>query len=331
MLLTKEVEVKLWGVNVKYYNNLGYEGKQGDIITVKIEDLQHGSGVKVDVLCDYCQAEILHITYDAYNNRMNKSETRKCACVRCGQIKAKETNKIRWGCENPFQNEEIKAKCRQTNLERFKVEHPLQSKEIQDKMQSTVFQRFGVKNASQSEIIKQKKIDSYYKHFGVSHPMHVDNIKEKQAKGMDGKIRTSKQQRYLHKLYGGELNYKIGYFFADICLPDEKIVIEYNGGGHDLNVKTGKMTQEEYEQREIVRENIIKRQGYRTITIISSKDLLPSDTILLQMLNESRTYFNSTQHTWIEYNIDNSTIRNAEHKTGTPYDFGELRQVKEAS
>lgn len=400
MLLTKEVKVKLWTTNTKHYLGLGYKGKFGDVITVKVGDLTSGSDVKVDVLCDYCGIEVLHIPYYEYKKRMDKNGT--CACNVCKFIKAKETNREKYGCDNPAQNEKVKAKVRETNLERYGAEYSIQTKEVRErakqtcierygvdnisklkefqekkkatnlekygfpcsfqneevkakcrennmkkygveyvtqlremkeKSKQTCLERYGVTNSSQNKNIKQKQINTLFEHFGVSNPMYSDVIKEKLAQSLyeSNGVRTSKQQRYLHKLYGGELNYPISYFSADICLPDEKIVIEYNGGGHNLQVKTGKMTQEEYEQREIVRENVIKRQGYKTITIISSKDLLPSDTILLQMLNESRTYFNSTPHTWCTFDIDNSTIRNAEHKTGTLYDFGELRQIKEAS
>ena len=67
------------------------------------------------------------------------------------------------------------------------------------------------------------------------------------------------------------------------------------------------------------------------MTIISSKDYLPSDTILLEMLEQARTYFTTTSHTWIEYNIDTSTMRNAENKDGIYFDYGDLRKIKEAS
>ena len=64
--------------------------------------------------------------------------------------------------------------------------------------------------------------------------------------------KTSRQQLYLHSLYGGELNYPIKYYSADICFPEEKFEIEVDCGGHDLNVKTGRMTQEEFDKREII-------------------------------------------------------------------------------
>lgn len=74
MLLTKEVEIRLNGFNVEHYKSLGYEipmkkatksthkryGKDfvydfDKTIMVKIEDLQKGSNVRLEVLCDWCK------------------------------------------------------------------------------------------------------------------------------------------------------------------------------------------------------------------------------------------------------------------------------------
>ena len=63
--------------------------------------------------------------------------------------------------------------------------------------------------------------------------------------------------------------------------------------------------------------------------IISLKDKLPSDEILLQMLSEAKQYFfDYPNHSWIEFNIDTSTVRNAEQKDGVFFDYGKLRKIK---
>ena len=76
--------------------------------------------------------------------------------------------------------------------------------------------------------------------------------------------------------------------------------------------------------------NVIKNEGYKQIKIISLDDKLPSDDILLQMLSDARTYFSQyPNHSWIEFNISTSTVRNAENLNGIPYDFGALRTIKD--
>ena len=63
--------------------------------------------------------------------------------------------------------------------------------------------------------------------------------------------------------------------------------------------------------------------------IISSKDKLPSDEILLQMLSEAKQYFSDyPNHSWIEFNIDTSTVRDAEQKDSVFFDYGKLRNIK---
>ena len=86
-----------------------------------------------------------------------------------------------------------------------------------------------------------------------------------------------------------------------------------------------------FEKKELYRNVAIKREGYKQMRIISSKDLLPSDTILLQMLQEAKQYFSQyPNHSWIEFNIDTSTIRNAENPEGLPYSFDSLRTIKDS-
>ena len=66
--------------------------------------------------------------------------------------------------------------------------------------------------------------------------------------------------------------------------------------------------------------------------IISTSDLLPSDTILLQMLTKAKEYFSTyPQHSWYEFNIDTSLVYNAEHKEGVFFDYGELRKITEVA
>ena len=106
------------------------------------------------------------------------------------------------------------------------------------------------------------------------------------------------------------------------------LAIEYDGGGHNLQVQTGKLTQQEFEQRELIREMVIRQNGYRLIRIISPTDKLPSDEILLQMLHEALEYFNATNHTWRQYYVEEGIMKDAEHKDGIEYDYGTLWNAK---
>lgn len=377
MLLTKEVEIKLNPNNIKYYKSLGYDGNFGNIIIVKTENLSKGSSAVVDVLCDYCKNEILHLTYKRYINSLKSSN--KTCCKNCKGIKIKESNLEKYGIENVSQLENIKEKKKETLLKHYGVESPLQSKEILEKVQGTCMERYGahcsflnedvretfkknllnkygvdhpwkineVKNKVDSTIlkiygvdniscnkkIKEKKRKNSLKKYGTEYTLQSTEVREKITKTLykNNSQKTSQQQLYLGDLYNGEINYPISSLSADIFLEKDGIDIEYDGGGHDLCVKIGSKTQEEFDHKEMVRSYIIKQAGYRQIRIVSSKDYLPSDTILLQMLEQAKEYFNTTNHTWVEYNIDTSTMQNAENKEGIYYDFGELRKIKKTS
>jgi hypothetical protein len=75
----------------------------------------------------------------------------------------------------------------------------------------------------------------------------------------------------------------------------------------------------------------LKKEGYKQMRIVSTSDLLPSDEILLQMLAQTKEYFSTyPQHSWYEFNIDTSLVRNAEQKEGVFFDFGELRKIKKS-
>ena len=370
-ILTNEVEVKLNSYNVKYYEDLGYnipmrkaseiyrKKKKKDFvydfsktIIVKIEDLQSGSHSKVEVLCDYCNEETMVMTYNDYMRRTK--DINKIACRNCFTQKAKESNLLRYGVENYAQTKECREKMERTMERLYGVKYALQSEHFQNSFKNTCKQRYGddygklfaekafescYENTgyyypSQSPQMKEKTINTLMKHYGVDSPAKSPKVREKMAKTLylNSSQKASTQQRYICNLYQGILNYPIKHYNVDTYLPEDNLTIEYDGGFHLGNVITGRETEEEHNRKEIIRDKTIKHEGYSQMRIISSKDLLPSDQILLQMLSDARQYFSDyPNHSWIEFNIDYSIVRNAEYKNSIPYDFGELRRISKTT
>ena len=215
----------------------------------------------------------------------------------------------KYGVEHPIQNEQIKEKTIKTNLERYGYPNPSMNPDIIKKVGDTCMERYGSRcSLGNHDIYYKSKLTKYY----------------------NGTIATSIQQVYLNNLYNGILNYPIGIYNADIFV-DDYIDIEYDGGGHRLTVTLGSLTDEEFDRLEIIRNTTVKRAGYKMMRIISAHDLLPSDTVLLQMLSDAKQYFSDyPEHSWINFDIDNNLIRNAEHKDGIPYFYGELRKIKKS-
>lgn len=325
MLLTKEVEVKVNSHTINHYKSLGYEipmkkaSKEyarhtkkeyvydlNKTFTVSVYDLPKGSTAQVDVLCDYCNETISSMWYGEYIEKMEQFGA--YACYNCRLIHQKKTCNKKYGCDNPTQNAEVRAKQISSLIDHYGVDNPSKSEDIRRRVIATNIERFGCANASQNEELKNKQRESMYK---------------------NGTCPTSRQQTYINELYDGELNYPFCCYNFDIFMEKDNIDIEIDFGGHNLQVKLGRMTQEEFDHKELVRNNIIKRAGYKQMRIISSKDKLPSDEILLQMLKQSKQYFSDyPEHSWVEFNIDTSTVRNAEQKDGVFFDYGELRIIK---
>lgn len=257
------------------------------------------------------------------------------------QNKIKSTMMDKYGVENAMQSQEIKNKIKQTNLEKYGTESPLQSEIIREKIKNTCIIKYGVDNPAKSQEIKTKMKKTNLKKYGVEYILQSKEIKDKmcctvlkkygvinisQCKEIQSKIRhtlyengkvpSSRQQIYIYKLLSNnlncKLNYPLDYYSLDIALPDEKINIEYDGGGHKLCVKRGDITENEFNQIEIKRNKIIKSKGWKIIRIVSSNDLLPQDNDIINLINKAIKYLLNTNHTWVEINIDKLLYINIE-------------------
>lgn len=275
------------------------------------------------------------------------------------EIKEKMKNSIllHYGVDNIMKCADGKALYMATLNERYGVNSAMQLDSVKERMRSTMIKKYGVKNAMHSDVLNNKRIQSLFDHYGVTNPSQnaeirantvntllekygVENVsqipdvqeKKRWTFHKNGTTPTSRQQLYIFQLYDKHfhsvLNFPIKYYSADICFPKENLIVEYDGGFHNGNVITGKLTQDEFNQKELIRNDIIKREGYKQIRIISSTDKLPSDEILLQILDISKKYFSDfPEHSWITFDIDASIVRNAEQKDGVFFDYGDLRRI----
>ena len=188
MLLTKEVEVGLGTKNIRYYEDLGYEiprvlntdGKfitpKGSTLLVKIEDLNKGSHIKVDVLCDLCKDKITNMPYREYIDRHTRGFD---CCQKCSRQLTRETCIKRYGFDNPSKSPEIKAKIKQVFLEKYGTEYAMQSKDIKDKMVQTCLNKYGVRNPSQSKEVQEKREQTFLDMYGATTPLKNHEIREK--------------------------------------------------------------------------------------------------------------------------------------------------------
>ena len=263
------------------------------------------------------------------------------------------TNNYKYGANSPLQNKKIKEKLHQTMVSRYGCDNISQLDSTKEKVRNTQISKYGMLYCQTNECKKRiadtclskygnecyiaseegrsRIKQTIQENYGYGNPFEVPEIKEKIRKTLynNSSICTSTQQIYISKLYNLPINYPICYWNVDMYDENNKIVWEVDGGGHNLSVKTHQMSQEEFNQKERVRDLVIRRAGYRIGRIISSKDKYPSDEILLKMLEDAKQYFSDyPEHSWIYFDIDNENIRNAENKDGVPYFYGQLRHIK---
>ena len=291
---------------------------------------------------------------------MNRFGTKSALESDVVKAKIKATVQSKYGVDHYSKTSEYKEKFTATMNQRYGVSHAAQSPEFKKKMANTLYERYGYYNSQQCPSIREKTIETNRSKYGVSYPSQRKEFKDIVRKNsikkygvenpaqlpevrrkialtlsQNNTVATSKQQLYIHNLYGGELNGVVSYYNCDIVFRDEKLICEVDLGGHDLCVKIGASTEKEFKRKEYVRDRNIKSEGFRIIRIISRKDYLPSDTILLQMLQYARDFFTQNpDRSWISFDIDSSRVYNAYHKEsegGIPYDFGSLRKIKKSN
>lgn len=238
-----------------------------------------------------------------------------CA-LSCKEIrdKSKQTCLERYGVTNYSKTDEYKEKIKQTSLEKYGVEHPFQSKEVKDKIKESFKNNYGTHNMQSKEGYKQYK-QAIIKKYGVDNISKVDSVKEKIRKSLhdNGTAPKSKNQVYICNLVNGDLNHNVGYFLLDIAL-DNNIYIEYDGSGHDLRVKRGSITEKQFKKEEVSRKLYLQNLGWKLIRIISKRDKMLEDSLLLSLINEAKNYLLTTDHTWVEIDIDNRSFKCKEYE-----------------
>lgn len=263
-----------------------YNCKSGDEIFVDISDIPIKSHIEVEWVCDYCNEKQKQKRYCDYTRHKLRNPLHKDCCEKCKGDKIKESNMKKYGLENVMQIKEFKNRQNESCFSNLGVYHPYQNKEILNKT-----------------LIKAKKT------------MYENNSAP-----------CSRQQKYIHNVVGGELNFPINTLSLDIAFPKEKIYIEYDGGGHKLQINFGHITYNEYIKKQRKREYLLQSKGWRLIRIVSEQDLLPQAFIIKSMIKEAKEYLNSG-HTWIEYNIDKSLKVNSTENTY--YNFKNTYKISE--
>ena len=351
MLITKTVKVKWNPKNREWYESKGYiYTKHNAEFDVNIEDITKGSHVEVEIVCDYCLENELSTVVKKQWKRYVKdnlnSVVKKDCCASCQPIKTKECNLINFGVENKMELPEIKEKQKNTIMKNYGVEHNMKNKNVRQKAIDTFVLKYGVDNPMKNKDVIKKSNQSKIKRFGSTNPFTNEEVinkskktnlqrygtewhmqsaevmkKSKETMYSNGTAPCSRQQKYIHNLIGGELNYPVDKCSLDIAFPQEKIYVEYDGNGHDLCVKLGSVSYEEFSYKEIKRYQFLKSKGWKKIKMSSPADYLPSDNVLINEINKAKSVLLSSEknHYIIEFGTKVNDI-----------DYGTLRRITES-
>ena len=291
LVVPQTIRVKTSKKTCKHYREKGYEfEKKGDFIEVNVLDLYPGSSIKVKCICDVCGKEIeLKYCHAFENNKNNRLII--CNNPICVKRKIEDTcvKKYGEGIINPFQAESVKEKSKQTMLNNYGVEHAAQSEIIQDRMKSTNLKRYGCENAMQNKEIQNKVKATNLERHGVKYPTQNEEIKNKVLDSFQFNSTgpCSRVQKYIYFLIGGVLNKRVCSFLVDICFEKEKTAIEYDGSGHflgELIINKDRSISKEAFLKEKQREDKIINNAYRIIRFIATKDRIPSDEVISNLV-----------------------------------------------
>ena len=266
--------------------------------------------VKLTMLEKYGEDNAMKVkdTQDkAKETNLKKYGVENCLMSKDIQDKVKKTLIEKYGVEYTFQSPAILEKARKTNLEKYGFENPMQNQEVLSKLVDTLSRRTPEQIAESSEKRKKTNLERY----GVDTVLRVESYRHKDVINFsaDGEARYSYGQKYVCDLLGGKLNFKDGLFFLDIYFENEKIYIEWDGGGHWISVYQNKMTMLEFNKRQERRRNLILQSGKKEIRFISRKNRIPSDEVLLNMKDVGFELLQKEGYNQVIFDIDESAIK----------------------
>lgn len=346
VVITKNVEIKWNGRNRLHFESKGYGPyMHNQPFIVPVEDLMETSPIKIEVKCDVCGSitlkkynqyivAISEVNFDVCKNgdcqnvkrekvMMFRHGCRNASSIDGVKEKKEATNLARYGVVNPMFNEKVKLKLVASNIEKYGVPYHTQTQQWKDKIKSQSLIKYGLNHHSQLEEVKSKIKATNLARYGNVHALSNPKIKAKamETKYLNSTQMSSKQQRLICKLMNGKLNYPHYGASLDVALVDEKIYMEYNGGGHWLSVKLGQESIDEFNNRNRNRWYSLYREGWKEIRITSLKDKLPFDEVILEMIELAK--FKLKERSWIHFDIDNGIYETNVEKV--KFDYGVLR------
>lgn len=277
MIYEKQVTMVINQFNKDYYGSLFHQQyKGGERILVPVDLLPATSGVKVTTQCEYCHRDFI-VSYRRY---LLSQEKGKICCTHCKGQKITENCIEKYNTRCTLQVPQFKQKMINNNLLKYGTTHSV-TKESYAKRGKTMLQKYGAEYTLQSSELRSRVNQTMFE---------LGNCA----------TYTSKQQKYLSELINGEINYPFGPYHIDVYSASLGIGIEYSGSGHDLGVRLGNVSKDEFLLREENRREYFIKHGFPVLEFVSKTDKLPPDIILLDLIQ----IFINSHELYSQINLD---------------------------
>ena len=158
----------------------------------------------------------------------------------------------------------------------------------------TCLERYGVDNAMKKEEFQRKCEESKQK-------ANFESDKNYSSSGFEKGIPVSAGQYQIASFFSDfEVNYHLGKYYIDLFYNN--IAIEYDGKGHDLQVRMGKISLEEFQEKEKQKTDFIC-QSNRLLRIKDPKDKVKKENFEIEKLVESIKSFIKSDELYKEIEI----------------------------
>lgn len=245
LLLTKQIEVKITKSNLNYFLEKGYQCNLKDKIKISPYDLQPQSDKEIEYKCDNC-GKIIKLAWSSYLKKKEKEYSEwGDFCSKCAKAKRADWFKKNKKEEYEKIYLEARSKAKQTCLKKYGCENVMQNPDFKNKMKKSVQRKYGVDNVMQLSEVREKIALTLGSKQELESFISENGKKYYRYRG----IPCSSNQLHLNELLGGELNGYISYYPVDLLFEEDKIYLEYNGTGHNLSVKKGKISKEEQDKK----------------------------------------------------------------------------------
>jgi hypothetical protein len=127
---------------------------------------------------------------------------------------------------------------------------------------------------------------------GVRKPGNIEQARKALYKMTGGSKDQLKMLDLIKSDYSdAEPEFPIGPYFADVCIPSKKVVVEWDGGGHWLSVYKGLKTMEQKVQEDADRDEYMRQNGWHVLRFNEKTGMgtILSD-IYLASLNSNKGY-----------------------------------------